>query len=96
MAEWLAHQTPSHKIVGSSPAKASRLIKNCPTWATDGDNGASVHSAVNEYLAIDNDRQRWQLYLDYPWRIEAFKRVYTPPGSWAGDGGNRFARDNNM
>ncbi len=25
-------------------------------------------------------RQRWQLYLDYPWRLEACKRVYTPQG----------------
>ncbi len=24
-------------------------------WAMGGDNGASVHSAVNEYLAIDRD-----------------------------------------
>ena len=55
MAEWLARRTAIHKIVGSSPAKASRLIKNCPAWATGGDNGASVHSAVNEYLAIDRD-----------------------------------------
>ncbi len=52
MAEWLAGRTPNHKIVGSSPAKASRLIKNHPAWA---DNGASVHSALNEYLAIDRD-----------------------------------------
>ncbi len=55
MAEWLARRTPNHKIVGSSPAKASQLIKNRPAWATGGDNGASVHSAVNEYLAIDRD-----------------------------------------
>ncbi len=26
-----------------------------PAWATGGDNGASVHSAVNEYLAIGRD-----------------------------------------
>ncbi len=25
-------------------------------------------------------RQRRQLYLDYPWRLEACKRVYTPQG----------------
>ncbi len=56
MAEWLVRWTPNHNIVGSSPAKASRLIKNHPAWATGGDNGASVHSAVNEYLAIDRDR----------------------------------------
>ncbi len=55
MAEWLACRTPNHKIVSSSPAKASWLIKNHPAWATGGDNGASVHSAVNEYLAIDKD-----------------------------------------
>ncbi len=29
--------------------------QNCPTWATGDDNGASVHSPVNEYLAIDID-----------------------------------------
>ncbi len=33
----------------------SWLIKNHPAWATGGDNGASVHSAVNEYLAIDRE-----------------------------------------
>ncbi len=55
MAEWLARLTPNHKIVGSSPAKASRLIKNRPVWATGGDTGASVHSAVYEYLARDRD-----------------------------------------
>ncbi len=31
------------------------LIKHHPAWATGDDNGASVHSAVNEYLAIDRD-----------------------------------------
>ncbi len=25
-------------------------------------------------------RQRWQLYLDYPWCLEACKQVYTPQG----------------
>ncbi len=34
MAEWLAHRTPNHKIVGVSAAKTSWLIKNCPAWAT--------------------------------------------------------------
>ena len=48
MAEWLMRRTPNHKIMASSPAKASRLIKNHPAWATGDDNGASVHSAVNE------------------------------------------------
>ena len=55
MAECLARQTPNHKIVGSSPAKTSWLIKNHPAWAMGGDNGASVHSDVNKYLAIDKD-----------------------------------------
>ena len=54
MAEWLARRAPNHKIVGSNPAKVSRL-KNRPAWATGDDNGASVHSAVYEYLAIDGD-----------------------------------------
>ncbi len=47
--------TTNHKFVGSSPAKTGWLIKNRPAWATGDDNGASVHSAVNEYLAIDRD-----------------------------------------
>ncbi len=51
MAEWLARRTPNRKIVGSSPARATWLIKNCPAWAT----GALVHSAINECLAIDRD-----------------------------------------
>ncbi len=55
MAEWLARRTPNHKIVGLSPAEATLLNKNRPTWATGDNNGASVHSAVNEYLAIDRD-----------------------------------------
>ena len=55
MAEWLARQTPNHKIVGSSPAETTWLIKNHPTWAMGDDNGASVHLAVNEYLVIDRD-----------------------------------------
>ncbi len=45
--------------------------------ATADDNGTSVHSDVNEYLAID---RKWQLYLDCKWRLEACKRVYTPQG----------------
>ncbi len=71
----IARLTPNHcdKIVGSSPAKTSWLIKNRPAWATGDDKGASVHSAVNEYM-------RWQLYLDYPWRLEACKWVYIPQG----------------
>ncbi len=44
MAEWLAHRTPNHKIVGSSPTKASWLTRNHPTWAMCDDNDVSVHS----------------------------------------------------
>ncbi len=55
MAEWLACQTPNHKIVGLSPAKSQAAHQYHPVWAAGGDNGASVHSAVNEYLAIDRD-----------------------------------------
>ncbi len=54
MAE-LAHQTPNHKIVCSSLAETTWLIKNHPAWVTGDDNGASVHLAINEYLAIDRD-----------------------------------------
>ncbi len=66
MAKWLARRTPNHKIVGSSAAEAIWLIKNHPTWATGDDNGASVHSAVNEYLAI----QKWQLYIVFRLPLE--------------------------
>ena len=52
MAEWLARQTPNHKIVGSSLAKTSCLIKNCPVGATDNDNGASVHSEMAIVLRL--------------------------------------------
>ncbi len=56
MAEWLARRTPNHKIVGSRQRPCSKQAhQNCPAWATGGDNGASVHSAVNEYLGIDRD-----------------------------------------
>ena len=74
MAEWLAHRTPNNTTMGSSPTKTSWLIKKHPVWATGDDNGASVHSAINENLAID----RTGNYLDYPWCLEACKRVYTP------------------
>ena len=33
----------------------NKTKQNRPAWATDDDNGASVHSAANEYLAIDRD-----------------------------------------
>ncbi len=55
MAEWLARWTPNHKIVGSSSAKSQSAHQNRLVWATGGDNGASVHPAVNEYLATDRD-----------------------------------------
>ncbi len=55
MAEWLARRTPNHKIMGSSATQTSWLIKNRPAWAKRDDNGASFHSAVNEYLAIDRN-----------------------------------------
>ena len=42
MAEWSARRTPNHNILGSSPAKASWLIKKRPAWATGDDNGTSV------------------------------------------------------
>ncbi len=77
MAEWLA-LTPNHKIVGSSPAKSSRLIKNRPAWATGDDNGASVHSAANEYLAIDRDGNCASITRGALKRV--IKWVYTPQG----------------
>ncbi len=77
IAEWLARWTPNHKIVGSSPAKSQSAHQNRPVWATGGDNGASVHSAVKW---VPGYRQRWQLYLGYPWRLEACEQVYTPQG----------------
>ncbi len=30
------------------------------------------------HKGVSGDRQRWQLYLDYLWCLEAYKRVYTP------------------
>ncbi len=87
MAEWLARRASNPKIMGSSSIKASRLIKNNPAWATGDNDGASVHSAVNEYLAIDRDGN---CTLDYLWSLEACKRMYTPHGYY------RSVRDNNM
>ncbi len=49
--------------------KLSRAVYGWRQWCT-------VHLAVNESMAID----RWQLYFDYPWRLEACKRVYIPQG----------------
>ncbi len=54
--EWFASRTPNHKIVGSSPPKSVASSKTVPRGLRRGDdNGASVHSAVKEYLAIDRD-----------------------------------------
>ena len=55
MAKWLVNRTPNYKIVGLSPTEATWLIKNRPAWVMGDDNGASVHSALNEYLTIDRD-----------------------------------------
>ncbi len=55
MAEWLARRTPNHKIVGFESRRSHLADQNHPMCAAGGDNGASVHSAVNEYLAIDRD-----------------------------------------
>ncbi len=68
MAEWLARWTPNHKIVGSSPAQSQLAHQNRPVWAAGGENGASVHSAVNVFLAREAG-QRWLLYLVYQWRL---------------------------
>ncbi len=46
---------PTTRLWVRVPPKASWLIKKHPVWATGGDNGASIHSAINEYLAIDID-----------------------------------------
>ncbi len=63
---------------GFESRQSQSAHQNRPAWATGGDNGASVHSTVNEYLALDRDGNA--LYLDYPWRLEACERVYTPRG----------------
>ncbi len=55
MAEWLAHRTHIHEIVGCIPAYGRWRIKKPPAWATGDDNGSTVLLAVNEYLAIDKD-----------------------------------------
>ena len=38
-----------------SRQKSQSAHQNRPVWAAGDDNGASVHSAVNEYLAIERD-----------------------------------------
>ncbi len=53
-----------HDLVRSNSMSDSWLIKKRPPWVMGDDNGASVHSGVNEYEAID--RLYLQLYLDYP------------------------------
>ena len=49
----IAHH--NHKVVGLILHKPNWLIRNYPAWAMGDDNGASVHSAINEYLVIDRD-----------------------------------------
>ncbi len=56
------------KPVGSS--KPSHVGYGWRQWCL----GSLSHKWVPGY------RQRWQLYLDYPWRLEACERVYTPRG----------------
>ncbi len=56
MAERLAYGTPTTRSWVRVPRKPVGLIKKkSPAWAVGDDKGASVHSAVNEYLAIDRD-----------------------------------------
>ncbi len=40
---------------GFESRQSQSANQNRPAWAMGGDNGASVHSAVNEYLAIDRN-----------------------------------------
>ena len=35
---------------------------------------------MSTWPRVPGYRPRWQLYLDYPWRLEAGNRVYTPQG----------------
>ncbi len=44
------------------------LIKNSPVWSMGDGNGALVHSAVNEYLAIDTNG-------NYTWITHGFGKV---------------------
>ncbi len=78
MAEWLARRTPQpqdrgfescQKPFGSSK-KPSRVGYGWRQWCL----GSLSRKWVPGY------RQRWQLYLDYPWRLEACEGVYTPRG----------------
>ena len=77
MVEWLARQTPNQKIVGSSLAK-SQLAPQKPSHVGYGWRQWYLSSFNRKW--VPGYRQRWQLYLDYPWRLEVCKRVYTPQG----------------
>ncbi len=73
----IVRQIPNHKIVGSSHAEATWLNKYHPAWATGDNNGASVHSAANEYPAIDRDGNcTWVTHG----ALECVRGVYTPQG----------------
>ncbi len=82
MAEWLEVRTSDsqsqdhgfksrQKPVGSS--KPSRVGYGWRQWCL----GSLSCKWVPGYSMY---RQRLQLYLDYPWHLEACERVYTPQG----------------
>ncbi len=80
MAEWLARQTPKHKIMGLSPAKASWLIKKRPAWAMGDGNGAS--SLSRKWVPGDRNGNCTVITRGacIPRVYSMYKRVYSPQG----------------
>ncbi len=67
---------PNHKIVGLSPAEAT--AQQNPSRVGYGWRQWCLGSLSRKW--VPGDRQRWQLYLYYPWRLDACKPVYAPQG----------------
>ncbi len=78
MAKWLECRTPNYKIVSSSPTKLKPLGWSNPFRVGHGWRQLCLSSLSLKW--VPGNRQRWQLYLDYAWLLEACKRVYSPRG----------------
>ncbi len=79
MAELLVRRTPNYNIVGSSPAKKP-VGSSKPSHV-----GYGWRQWCLGWLSckwVPGYRQRWKLYLDYPWHLEVCEQVciYTPRG----------------
>ncbi len=77
MGEWLARRTPQPQDRGFESCQ-NQLAHQKPSRVGYGWWQWCLCSLSRKW--VPGYRQRWQLYLDYQWRLEACKWVYTPQG----------------